>query len=76
MTESLSPHDPNYRAFAKIFEAFKVTNFINSIVFYLRFYSGNIVIKFSGIFWLGQPTSHRRFLTNCACNLPLQVTLI
>lgn len=32
VTESLSPHDPNYRAFAKIFEAFKVTN---SIVFYL-----------------------------------------
>ena len=28
VTESLNPLDPNYRAFAKIFEAFKVLSFL------------------------------------------------
>lgn len=29
VTESISPLDPNYRAFAKIFEAFKVSLCVN-----------------------------------------------
>ena len=34
VTESISPLDPNYRAFAKIFEAFKVSlcaNLLNTV---------------------------------------------
>ena len=31
MTESLNPLDPNYRAFAKIFEAFKVWSLVVSL---------------------------------------------
>lgn len=48
VTESLNPLDPNYRAFAKIFEAFKVREFLVSLFWSVR------LSKFYHI--LGQPS--------------------
>ena len=50
VTESLNPLDPNYRAFAKIFEAFKVLSFL---CFFTLRGGGHIQFQpqYEGVIW-------------------------